>query len=108
MLALRAALEERGASMRRADYRAFVDRVLPALKTPRPGLPPLPLEGHPFMLHKAYLASLNWTADELADALVGIEAVDRGVKTGEGSGSELLEAWLLARARPAAARSAAG
>ena len=45
--------------------------------------------------------ALNWTADELADALVGIEAIDRGVKTGAGSGSELLEAWLLARARPA-------
>jgi DNA polymerase III delta subunit len=106
MLALRAALEERGASMRRADYRTFVDRVLPALKTPRPGLPPLPLDGHPFVLHKAYLASLNWTADELADALVGIEAIDRGVKTGAGSGSELLEAWLLSRARPAAQRAA--
>jgi DNA polymerase III delta subunit len=108
MLALRAALEERGASIRRADYRTFADRVLPALKAPRPGLPPLPLEGHPFMLHKAYLASLNWTAGELAEALVGIEAIDRGVKTGAGSGSELLEAWLLAGARPSAARSAAG
>ncbi|MGA7992850.1 MAG: hypothetical protein WCC53_15555, partial [Thermoanaerobaculia bacterium] len=108
MLALRAALEERGASLRRADYRAFVDRVLPALKSPRPGLAPLPLEGHPFMLHKAYLAALNWTADELADGLVGLEAIDRGVKTGAGSGSELLEAWILARARPAAARSTTG
>ena len=92
--------------MRRADYRTFVDRILPALKTPRPGLPPLPLDGHPFVLHKAYLACLNWTADELADALVGIEAIDRGVKTGAGSGSELLEAWLLARARPAERRAA--
>jgi DNA polymerase III delta subunit len=107
MLALRAALEERNASMRRADYRTFADRILPALKAQRPGLPPLPLEGHPFVLHKAYLASLNWTADELAAALVGIEAIDRGVKTGAGSGSELLEAWLLSQARPAA-RSAAG
>ncbi len=107
MLALRAALEERGASMRRADYRTFADRILPALRTPRPGLPALPLDGHPFVLHKAYLAALNWTAGELAEALVGIEAIDRGVKTGAGSGSELLEAWLLSRARPAA-RSAAG
>ncbi len=107
MLALRTALDERGASMRRADFQTFRDRILPALRTPRPGLPPLPLEGHPFILHKAYLASLNWTADELADALVGIEAVDRGVKTGAGSGSELLEAWLLSRSRPSA-RSAAG
>ncbi len=106
MLALRAALEERGASMRRADYRTFADRILPQLKTARPGLPPLPLEGHPFGLHKAYLACLNWTADELADALAGIEAIDRGVKTGAGSGSELLEAWLLSRARPAVQRAA--
>jgi DNA polymerase III delta subunit len=106
MLALRAALEERGSSMRRADYRTFADRILPALKTPRPGLPPLPMEGHPFVLHKSYLACLSWTTDELADALVGIEAIDRGVKTGAGSGSELLEAWLLSRARPAAQRAA--
>ncbi len=107
MLALRAALEERGAALRRADYRTFADRILPALRTPRPDLPALPLDGHPFVLHKAYLASLNWTADELSDALVGIEAIDRGVKTGAGSGSELLEAWLLSRV-PAPARSAAG
>jgi DNA polymerase III delta subunit len=106
MLALRAAQEERGAPMRRVDYRTFADRILPSLRTARPGLPPFPPEGHPFVLHKSYLASLNWTADELADALAGIEAIDRGVKTGEGSGSELLEAWLLARARPAAQRAA--
>lgn len=106
MLALRAALEERSTAMRRADYRAFADRILPALKAPRPGLPPLPLDGHPFILHKAYLGCLNWTVDELADALVGLETIDRGVKTGAGSGGELLEAWLLARARPAARRAA--
>ena len=106
MLALRAALEERGASLRRADYRSFADRILPALRTPRPGLPPLPLDGHPFVLHKAYLACLNWTADELVDALVGIEAIDRGVKTGAGSGGDLLEAWLLSRTRPAERRAA--
>jgi DNA polymerase III delta subunit len=100
MLALRAALEERGASMRRADYRTFADRILPALKSPRADLPALPLDGHPFVLHKAYLACLNWTAEELVSALVGIEAIDRGVKTGAGSGSELLEAWLLGQARP--------
>lgn len=107
MLVLRAALEERGAAPRRADYRTFADRILPALRAPRPGLPALPLDGHPYLLHKSYLASLGWTAGELADALGGIEAIDRGVKTGAGSGSELLEAWLLARARPTA-RSAAG
>jgi DNA polymerase III delta subunit len=104
MLALRAALAERSAPARRADYRTFADRILPALRAPRKGLPPLPLEGHPFLLHKAYLACLNWTEDELADALVGLEAIDRGVKTGAGSGSELLEAWLLART-PARAAS---
>ncbi|HVO51240.1 MAG TPA: hypothetical protein VMV60_09630 [Thermoanaerobaculia bacterium] len=107
MLALRAALEERGAPIRRADYRTFADRILPSLRAARPGLPPFPPEGHPFVLHKAYLGCLNWTTDELADALVGIEAVDRGVKTGEGSGSELLEAWLLSLSRPAA-QGAAG
>jgi DNA polymerase III delta subunit len=106
MLALRAALEERGAAMRRADYRTFADRILPSLRTAKAGLPAFPPEGHPFVLHRSYLASLLWTADELADALVGIEAIDRGVKTGAGSGSELLEAWLLARARPAPQRAA--
>ncbi len=87
-------------SSRRADYRTFADRVLPALKTPRPGLPAPALDGHPFLLHKSYLASLEWTVEELADALSGLSAVDRGVKDGGGSGPELLEAWLLARAAP--------
>ncbi len=101
MLALRAGLDERGAggsssaAPRRADYRAFVDRVLPALKAPRPGLPPLPLDAHPFVLHKAYLAALAWTAGDLKRALIGLEAIDRGVKSGAGTGPELLEAWLL-------------
>jgi hypothetical protein len=40
------------------------------------------------------------------DALVGIEAIDRGVKTGAGSGGDLLEAWLLSRTRPAERRAA--
>jgi DNA polymerase III delta subunit len=106
MLGLRAALEERTASMRRADYRTFADRILPSLRAPRPGLASFPPDGHPFALHKSYLACLNWTVDELADALVGIEAIDRGVKTGVGSGSELLEAWLLSRVRPSALRAA--
>jgi DNA polymerase III delta subunit len=103
MLALRAALDERAtlssssAAPRRADYRGFVDRILPALKTARPGLPPLPLDAHPFVLHKAYLAALGWTAEDLKRALMGLEAIDRGVKSGEGTGPELLEAWLLSR-----------
>jgi DNA polymerase III delta subunit len=99
MLALRAALDERAASVpaRRADYRGFVDRVLPALKAARPGLPPLPLDAHPFVLHKAYLAALGWTAEDLRLALMGLEAIDRGVKSGAGTGPELLEGWLFSR-----------
>ena len=45
MLALRAALDERGvppAAGRRTDYRGFVDRVLPALKAPRRAFRPSP------------------------------------------------------------------
>jgi hypothetical protein len=100
MLALRAALDERAASgpaPRRADYRAFADRILPALKAPREGLPPVTLDAHPFVLHKAYLAALGWTADDLRLALMGLEGVDRGVKSGAGAGPDLLEAWLFSR-----------
>jgi hypothetical protein len=103
MLAVKATLEERGLvaeRSRRADYRSFADRVLPALKAPRPGLPAPALEGHPFLLHKSYLAALEWTLEELADALSSLSAIDRGVKGGGGSGPELLEGWLLARAAP--------
>ncbi len=109
MLALRAALDERAPSpaARRADYRGFVDRVLPALKAARPGLPPLPLDAHPFVLHKAYLAALGWTAEDLKRALIGLEAIDRGVKSGAGTGPELLEAWLLSRLAPAPPRALA-
>ena len=113
MLALRAALDERAAASssaapRRVDYRGFVDRVLPALKAVRPGFPPLPLDAHPFVLHKAYLASLAWTAEDLKSALMGLEAIDRGVKSGAGTGPELLEAWLLSRLPVAPARVLAG
>jgi len=114
MLALRAALDERATSSssspapRRADYRGFVDRILPALKAARPGLPPLPLDAHPFVLHKAYLAALGWTAEDLKRALMGLEAIDRGVKSGAGTGPELLEAWLLSRLPVAPARAVAG
>ncbi|HEX5854049.1 MAG TPA: hypothetical protein VFZ57_00395, partial [Thermoanaerobaculia bacterium] len=84
MLALRAALEERrvpSAAGRRTDYRGFVDRVLPALKAAREGLPPFSLEAHPFVLHKAYLAALGWTTGDLRLALIGLSAIDRGVKS---------------------------
>ncbi len=103
MLALRAALDERATpssssqAPRRADYRGFVDRILPVLKAVRPGFPPLPLDAHPFVLHKAYLAALGWTADDLKGALMGLEAIDRGVKSGAGTGPELLETWLLSQ-----------
>src|SRR5512143_569900 len=78
MLALRAALEERAvptAAGRRTDYRGFADRVLPALKAPREGLPPFSLDAHPFILHKAYLAALGWTTENLRHAVVGLEGV---------------------------------
>ena len=102
ILALKAALAEPGAEppQRRADYRVFVDRVLPHLKTARPGAAPVPVDGHPFVLHKAYLASFDWTLDELAAALSGLAAIDRGVKTGLGSGPDLLQSWLLGMAAP--------
>lgn len=111
MLALRAALDERGvppAAGRRTDYRGFVERVLPALKAPRSGLPPFSLEAHPFVLHKAFLAAIGWTAEELRRALTGLEAIDRGVKSGAGTGPELLEAWLLSRLPAAFPRSVTG
>ena len=111
MLALRAALEEErrvpSAVGRRTDYRGFVDRVLPALKAPREGLPPFSLEAHPFVLHKAYLAALGWTAEDLRRALMGLETIDRGVKSGAGTGPELLEAWLLSRLPVSPARAVA-
>lgn len=104
MLALKAALSEPGADVpqRRADYRTFVDRLLPRLKSPRPGAAPVPLDGHPFVLHKAYTASFDWSLDELASALAAVAGIDRGVKTGIGSGPELLQSWLLSMSAPAA------
>ncbi len=100
MLALKAALAEPGADVpaRRADYRVFVDRLLPSLKAARPGAAPVPVDGHPFVLHKAYLASFDWTLDELAAALSALADIDRGVKTGLGTGPDLLQSWLLAGA----------
>jgi DNA polymerase III delta subunit len=100
MLALKAALLERGlgeSGSRRADYRTFTDRILPILKAARPGVPPLPTDGHPFVLHKAYVACFGWSLAELIDALAAMESIDRGVKSGSGSGPELLESFLLAQ-----------
>ncbi|MEO6323847.1 MAG: hypothetical protein ABIT01_17530 [Thermoanaerobaculia bacterium] len=100
MLAIKAALAERGlleGGVRRADYRTFTDRLLPQLRTARPGVPPLPTDGHPFVLHKAYGASFGWGLHELVDALATMESIDRGVKSGSGSGPELLESFLLAQ-----------
>jgi DNA polymerase III delta subunit len=105
MLLLKAAVLERGGPARRMDYRTFADRLLPSLKAPRAGLPPLPLDAHPYVLHKGYVASLDWSLSELKHALTDLEAIDRGVKVGAGSGSELLEAFLLARAAPRQAES---
>jgi len=105
VLAVKCALSEKGGGgARRADYRTFVDRVLPALRAPKEGAAPVPLEGHPFVLHKAYLAALDWSLPELVDALAGLDAIDRGVKSGTGSGPELMEAYLLARGGAGAAR----
>lgn len=100
MLMLKAAVLERGGTARRMDYRTFADRLLPSLKAPRAGLPGLPLDAHPYVLHKGYLASLDWSLGELTRALGDLESIDRGVKSGAGSGTELLEAFLLSRASP--------
>jgi DNA polymerase III delta subunit len=93
---------------RRADYRTFADRLLPALKSPPAGSPSLPLDGHPFVLHKAYLASFDWSLSELIEAMKGIAAIDEGVKSGTGDGRELLETFLLSRATPPGGPRAAG
>ena len=72
------------------------------MKEPSRGRAPLAVDGHPFVLFKSFEASLGWSLDELVDALAGLAGVDAGVKSGEGSGPELLEAWVLSRIRPAA------
>jgi DNA polymerase III delta subunit len=99
MVALKAALTERGleaGSGRRPDYRTFVDRIVPALKSPG-GAPPLAADAHPYVLFKSYLAAQNWTIEELLAALTGLAGIDRGAKSGAGTGIELMEAWLLSR-----------
>jgi len=104
VLAMKAALAQLPAGARparRLDYRTFADRLLPSLKSPPQSAPPIPLDGHPYVLHKAYLASFDWSLSELIEAMKGIAAIDEGVKTGTGEGRELLETFLLSRATPA-------
>lgn len=107
MLALKAAMAERGlaGTPRRVDYRAFGDRVLPNLKVPRVGAAPVPLDGHPFLLFRSFQSAAEWSLPELIDCLKGLEEVDRGVKSGEGSGRERLETYVLSRLAPRAAPS---
>ena len=54
----------------------------------------------PWLLVGLGLASLDWSVTELTEALCGIERIDRGVKSGAGTGPELLETFLLERAFP--------
>lgn len=98
MLALKAAAADRGIDAgggRRLDYRTFADRLLPALKAPRAGVPPLSAESHPFMLFRSFQAGEAWTLEELSGALRALADVDRAGKSGGGTGRELMESWLL-------------
>lgn len=101
MLVLKAALAERGLETgkgRRLDYRAFADRLIPSLRAARPGTPPVGADIHPYLLFRSFQALDGWTAPELVRALRDLSSVDRGAKSGGGSGVPLMEAWLLARA----------
>jgi hypothetical protein len=101
MLALKTAIADRGIdtdSGRQLDYRSFADRLLPTLKAPGAGVPPLAADSHPFVLFRSFLAGEAWTPGELSGALRTLADVDRGAKSGGGTGLELMEAWLLARA----------
>jgi len=100
MLAIKAAVAERGIDAgrgRRVDYRTFADKLLPSLKAPRAGVPALPLDAHPFLLYRSFQSAEGWTLEELTGALRGLSEVDRGAKSGGGSGFELMETWLLSR-----------
>jgi hypothetical protein len=101
MLALKAAASDRGIDAgggRRLDYRTFADRLLPALKAPRAGVPPLVADAHPFILFRSFQAGGAWTLEELSGALVALANVDRLAKSGGGAARELMEGWLLSRA----------
>jgi len=113
MLAMKVVLSQHPAETRgtrRADYRSFADRLLPALKTPVSGAAPVSLEGqHPYVLYKAYAASFDWTLADLLTAMRQMAAIDDGVKSGAGDGPDLLEAFLLSLVdppRPVASRPA--
>ncbi len=98
MLALKAAAADRGidsGGVRRLDYRSFADRLLPGLKMPRAGVAPLVADSHPFVLFRSFRAAEAWTVEELAAALRALAGVDRGAKSGAGTGPDLMEAWLL-------------
>lgn len=98
MLALKASAADRGidsGSGRRLDYRTFADRLLPALKAPQAGVPPLAADSHPFMLFRSFQAGGAWTLEELSGALRALADVDRAGKSGGGTGPELMESWLL-------------
>jgi hypothetical protein len=60
-------------------------------------VPALPLEAHPFLLYRSFQSAEGWTLEELTGALRGLSEVDRGAKSGGGSGFELMETWLLSR-----------
>lgn len=101
MLLLKAALADRGLEPgkgRRLDYRGFADRLVPALRAVRSGAPPLAADIHPYLLFRSFQALDGWTIDELVRALRDLSGVDRGAKSGGGSGFSLMEAWLLALA----------
>ncbi len=101
MLLLRSALADRGIEPgkgRRLDYRGFADRLVPALSVSRSGAPPLVADVHPYLLFRSFQALDGWTLEELVRALRDLSGVDRGAKSGGGSGFSLMEAWLLARA----------
>ena len=101
MLLLRAALADRGIEAgkgRRLDYRGFAERVVPALRSVRSGAPPFPSDVHPYLLYRSFQALEGWTLGELVRALRDLSGVDRGAKSGGGSGVSLMEAWLLGRA----------
>jgi hypothetical protein len=103
MLLIRAALADRGIEPgkgRRLDYRGFAERLVPALRSVRSGAPPFPADVHPYLLFRSFQALDGWTLGELVRALRDLSGVDRGAKSGGGSGFSLMEAWLLSRAGP--------
>jgi DNA polymerase III delta subunit len=102
MLSLKSALTENREAgtlvgRKRPDYRTFSEQVLSTLKNPMGGAPPLAVEGHPFVLFKSFQNLGNWSLKELGDGLLAMAAIDKAVKTGDGDGPEMFEAFLLER-----------